>query len=195
MPNDPPLSINGNIEPTINGELKANYPVDYVFRSFGVSSLDISAYPTYDDRPVDCDKFTNNHPENYLAALLKMAKSAIQPYKIGYGPIVDEITKVEETTTQVKYHAVILDKNQIPDLPESNPITSIHYYIDQPTGTVTGGLYGWEVIDDNPYTSELNFSIPLDGLTPGTTSLPCKPAAWMNLIIHWKFAGCRFRHS
>jgi len=162
---DPDLK--GSIEPKINGDLFSNYPVDYVFRSYGIASLDLSIYPTLDNHPVDCDKFTNNHPENYLTALLKMAKSATQPYKIGYGPIVEHITKVEETTTQVKYRAEILDKNQILDQPEKNPITSVHYYIDQPTGTTSGELTGWEEIDDNPYTSGLDFSIPTAGLAPG----------------------------
>ena len=165
--NKPPLSINGNIQPTINGLIKANYPVDFVFRSYGVSSLELSAFPTYDDRPVDCDRFTNNHPENYLTALLKMAKSAALPYKIGYGPIVDELTKVETTATEVKYHAVIFDKNQIPDMPERNSITSIHYYIDQPTGTETGERGGWKEINTNPYTSAIDFGIPTEGLTLG----------------------------
>ena len=165
--NKPPININGNIEPTISGVLKAKYPVDFVFRSYGVSSLELSTYPVYSDLPVDCSTFTNYHPENYLIALLKMAKSATKPYKIGYGPIINKLTVVETTEAEIYYHAEILDKNQIPNMPESNPITSVHYYIDQPTGTSSGELTGWEETNTNPYTSGLDFGIPIAGLTPG----------------------------
>jgi hypothetical protein len=159
--------VQGSIEPKIDGGIFPDYPADYVFGSYGIASLELSTYPTLDNSPLECSRFLENHPEYYLQVLLNMAKSATQPYKIGYGPIVKKITKVEETTTEVKYRAEILDKNQIPDYPESNPITSIHYYIDQPTGTESGERYGWKEIDDNPYTSELNFSLSFDGLTPG----------------------------
>lgn len=162
---DPELK--GSIEPKIYGDIFPNYPVDYFFRSYGIASLELSAYPTIDNTPMDCSRFEQNHPEYYLQVLLNLAKSAFQPYKIGYGPIVDMLTVVESTETEVSYHAEIIEKNQIPDYPKSNPITSIHYYIDQPTGTVTGNLSGWQEIDTNPYTSTINFGIPIEGLTIG----------------------------
>jgi carboxypeptidase T len=165
--NEAPRSINGNIEPAFSGNITANYPVDYVLRSYGVSSLELSTYPTSDNQPVDCDRYADNYPDNYLKALLKMAKSAAQPYKIGYGPIVTGLVKTEDTATEVNYRAVILAKNQIPDMPESNPITSIWYYIDQPTGTISGALHDWYEINENPYTSVIEFSVPTEGLTPG----------------------------
>jgi len=184
---DPDLK--GSIEPKINGDFFSNYPVDYVFRSYGIASLDLSAYPTLDNHPVDCEKFTNNHPENYLTALLKMAKSAALPYKIGYGPIVNELAKIEETATEVKYHAVIFDKNQVPDFPERNPITSIHYYIDQPNGTDTGERGDWKEINTNPYTSAIDFGIPMEGLTPGKHILTLQACSQDKLNIPNEVCG------
>lgn len=162
---DPELK--GSIQPKIYGDIFPNYPVDYVFRSYGIASLELSAYPSADNSSLECSRFQDNHPEYYLKVLKNMAKSAFQPYKIGYGPIVDKLTVVESTDTEIKYHAEILEKNQIPDQPVRNPITSVHYYIDQPTGTVTGNLSGWQEIDTNPYTSTINFGIPIEGLTIG----------------------------
>lgn len=162
---DPDLK--GSIEPKINGAIFSDYPVDYVFRSYGTASLELSAYPIINNSPMDCTRFEENHPEYYLKVLLNMAKSAAQPYKIGYGPIVDELTKTGSTETELNYHAVIFEKNQIPDQPVRNPITSIHYYIDQPNGTETGELHSWEQIDTNPYTSAIDFDIPVGSLTPG----------------------------
>jgi len=159
--------LKGSIEPKINGAIFSDYPVDYVFRSYGTASLELSAYPIINNSPMDCTRFEENHPEYYLKVLLNMAKSAAQPYKIGYGPIVGELTKTSATGTEVNYHAVIFEKNQIPDQPVRNPITSIHYYIDQPNGTETGELHGWVEIDTNPYTSAIDFDIPIGSLTPG----------------------------
>jgi carboxypeptidase T len=143
------------------------YPVDFTYFSYGTASVELSAPPTYDSHPLDCSMFTSEHIKNYTSLLLNAAKSATQPYKIGYGPIVAELVKTEGTATGVNYRALILAKNQIPDMPESNPITSIWYYIDQPTGTISGELQGWQEIDTNPYTSKIEFSIPTEGLTPG----------------------------
>ncbi len=143
------------------------YPVDFTYFTYRIASVELSAPPTYDSRPMDCDLFTTEHVQNNIQLLLNAAKSAFQPYRIGYGPIVDKLTVVETTETEVKHRAEILDKNQIPNYPERNPITSIHYYLDQPTGTVTGNLSGWEEIDTNPYISAIDFAILKDGLPPG----------------------------
>jgi len=145
----------------------SNYPVDYAYFSFGVASIELSAPPTDDSRPMDCYLFTPDHVENYTNLMIKAAKSAVQPYKIGYGPIVGELTKTSATGTEVNYHAVIFEKNQIPDQPVPNPITSVHYYVDQPTGTISGDLHGWVEIDTNPYTSAIDFDTPIGSLTPG----------------------------
>jgi hypothetical protein len=144
-----------------------NFPVEFTYFSYGIASVELSAPPTYDSRPLDCYLFTSEHVNNNMSLLLNAAKSATQPYKIGYGPIVAELVKTEGTATGVNYRALILAKNQIPDMPESNPITSIWYYIDQPTGTISGELHDWYEINENPYTSAIVFSVPTEGLTPG----------------------------
>ncbi len=161
------LELKGSIEPKIYGDIFPDYPVDYVFRSYGIASLELSAYPTLNNTPLECSRFQDNHPEYYLQVLLNMAKSAAQPYKIGYGPIVDKLTIVESTQTEVSYHAEILEKNQIPDQPEHNLITSVHYYIDQSTGTDSEALFDWEEMDTNPYASAIDFVIPLEGFPIG----------------------------
>jgi hypothetical protein len=161
------LELKGSIEPKIKGDIIPNYPVDYAFRSYGIASLDLSAYPTLESRPLGCLRFMQNHPEYYLQVLLNMAKSAGTPYQIGFGPIVKSLEEPNSELSTIQFKATILEKNQIPDMPESNSITSIWYYIDQPTGTISGELQDWHDLDTNPFTSKIEFSIPTEGLTPG----------------------------
>ena len=149
------------------GLLFEKYPVDYLYFSYGIASVELSAPPAKESIPMGCDLFTSEHVKNYTNLLMNAAKAAAQPYKIGYGPIVDELTKTELTAVEVKFHATISEKNQIPNQPERNPITSVHYHIDQPTGTDTEQLHGWVEIDDNPYTSAIDFAIPIKDLDMG----------------------------
>jgi carboxypeptidase T len=144
-----------------------NFSVEFTYFSYGIASVELSAPPTNDSHPLDCSLFTSEHIKNYTSLLLNAAKSAAQPYKISYGPIVAELVKTENTATEVNYRAVILEKNQIPNMPESNPITSVRYFINQPKVTSSVELQGWNKIDTNPYTSAIEFSVPTEGLTPG----------------------------
>ena len=169
----------------------SNYPVDYAYFSYGVASIELSAPPTKDSRPMDCSLFNSEHVQNYTRLLINAAKSAAQPYKIGYGPIVDELTKTSANETDIKYHAVIFEKNQIPNQPVPNPITSLRYYIDQPVGTVPAELGGWFKPDpkNDPNTSVINFNISIQNLTPGKHILTLQSCSQDKLNIPNQVCG------
>ena len=169
-----------------------NYPVDYGYFSHGMASIELSAPPKDDSRPMGCNLFTSEHIRNYTNLLVKAAKSAVRPYKIGYGPIVDAITKTELTETKVKFHATISEKNQVPDQPVPNPITSVRYYIDQSTGTVFQELDGWEKDDINPYVSAIDFEIPIESLSPGVHILTLQACSQDEFDIPNEVCGLPF---
>ena len=118
---------------------------------------------------MDCYLFTAEHVKNNIQLLLNAAKSAAKPYQIGYGPIIDKLTVVESTETEVRYYAEILEKikfqtsqqNTIQLLQSTTKSTNL-------LERILKSSHGWVEIDDNdPYISTIEFGIPIEGLDPG----------------------------
>ena len=149
------------------GTLFDNYPVDFTFFTYGIASVELSAPPTIDSRPMDCSFFTTEYIHNNIQLLLNAAKSAAQPYKIGYGPIVKEVENIGETEAEILYHAVFWEKNQADGQYKTNPITAVHYYINQPTGMISGELSGWQKVEETDNVWEFDFDIDISGLDFG----------------------------
>ena len=144
-----------------------NYSVDYVYFTHGIASIELSAPPKDDSRPMDCSLFTTEHRQNNVQLLLNAAKSASQPYQIGYGPIVRELEKTSEAESVIQYRAILWEKNQGAGQYDPNPITSIQYFIDQPTGTVSGNLDEWNVVYRMDNVWEIDFGIDISTLELG----------------------------
>ncbi|MEA4810967.1 MAG: M14 family zinc carboxypeptidase [Anaerolineaceae bacterium] len=155
----------GSIAPMLQGDIKEKYPVDYIYQSYGMAALDLSAYPAKDNRPMECAIFEQNHPEYYLDLLVRAAKAAVNPFQAGYGQIVSSISQISWEAPAYKFQAIILEGNQIMDMPVENPIGLMRYWIDQPGPNQAVAITEWKRIDENPYTDKAEFSVPVENLT------------------------------